>query len=164
MIHGTKILPPTQSHSSGRHPSLVLEDKFSHITPRYSCLCSKLSNNRYIYLSYYIVHVGYLVFMCAGTWYPQIDTILSCIKSLLACNHSLLISIAYPIHTLRYFPLRSPHSALQYSHLRCILVLSTDITLPHMSCPITVPSDTLTLMLFSPPRVGSPHSLFIPKN
>jgi hypothetical protein len=40
-------------------------------------------------LSSYIVHVGYLVFMCAGTWSPYISATLSGINRLLACNHSL---------------------------------------------------------------------------
>jgi hypothetical protein len=50
-------------------------------------------------LSSDIVHVGYLVFMCAGTCSTRLQ-IPSGICSTLACNYSLCKSIAYPSHTL----------------------------------------------------------------
>jgi hypothetical protein len=55
----------------GHHPYSALGEHFSHITPRYACSCSKLSNNFICSLSSDIVHVRYSVLMCAGTWSSQ---------------------------------------------------------------------------------------------
>jgi hypothetical protein len=61
-----------------------------HTLIRYAWAYSHLSNTfSYIKLSLDIVHVGYLVFMCAGTWTSYIDTTPSGIYSSLACSHSL---------------------------------------------------------------------------
>jgi hypothetical protein len=63
---------------------------FLHTLTRYACAYSKLSNKRsYVQFSSDMVHVGYLVFMCVGTWSSYIKTTPSGIYSVLACSHSL---------------------------------------------------------------------------
>jgi hypothetical protein len=65
-------------------------DAIFHTLTRYACAYSKLSNPcSYIHFSSNIVHVGYLVFMCVGTWSSYINTTPSGTYSTLACSQSL---------------------------------------------------------------------------
>ena len=57
-------------------PLFILSTRgaFFHTLVRYTCAYSRLSNTcSYIHFSSDIVHVGYLVFMCAGTWSSYIS-------------------------------------------------------------------------------------------
>ena len=45
-----RVSPPTHSHSLGYHMHSAPGDHFSHITSRYACSCSKLSNNCYMFI------------------------------------------------------------------------------------------------------------------
>jgi hypothetical protein len=65
---------------------------------RYAYTCSHLSNTcSQIRFSSDIVHVGYLVFMCAGTWSSYIDTTPSGIYSALESSHPLCIALTFPV-------------------------------------------------------------------
>jgi hypothetical protein len=63
--HGIRIPPPTQSHSLGHHPSSAPGEHFSHITPRYACSCSKLSNNCYMFFIFrYCSRRVFIFYVC----------------------------------------------------------------------------------------------------
>jgi hypothetical protein len=96
-VHFSIRLQPRDQHpviyiTTVPGPLFILSprDAIFHTLIRYACAYSHLSNTcSYIRLSSDIVHVGYLVFMCAGTWSSYIDTTPSGIYSALACSHSL---------------------------------------------------------------------------
>ena len=71
---------------------------FFHIMVRYARALSPLSNTcSYLWFSSDIVHFGYLVVMCAGTWSSFIKTTPSGIYSTLACSLSLCITLTFPV-------------------------------------------------------------------
>jgi hypothetical protein len=96
-VHFSICLQPQDQHpiiyiTTVPGPLFILSPRGAifHTLIRYACAYSHLSNTcSYIVLSSDIVHVGYLVFMCAGTWSSYIDTTPSGIYSTLACSHSL---------------------------------------------------------------------------
>jgi hypothetical protein len=96
-VHSSICLQPRDQHPviyimTVPRPLFILSprDGIFHTLIRYTCACSHLSNTcSYIRFSSDIVHVEYLVFLCACTWSSYIDTTPSGIYSALACSHSL---------------------------------------------------------------------------
>jgi hypothetical protein len=93
--HGINIPPPTSwlslDHFLSWAPGAPI---FSH-TDRYACALSHLSNTcSYLLSSSDIVHFGYLIVLCTGTWSASLHVTPSGIYSALAC--SLSHSIAFP--------------------------------------------------------------------
>ena len=81
-------------------PLFILSPRgtFFHTPLRYACTYSRLSNTcSYLRFSSDIVHFGYLVFMCVGTWSSYIGTTPSGIYSALACSISLCIALTFPV-------------------------------------------------------------------
>jgi hypothetical protein len=91
---------------------------FFHIIARYACALSHLSHTcSYLLLFLDMVHFGYLVVLCAGTWSSSLHIIPSGIYSTLACSLSHCIAFTFPV-TPPYFGLQDTlFPSLQYSHL-----------------------------------------------
>jgi hypothetical protein len=96
-VHFSIRLQPRDQHPviyimTVPRPFFILSplDAIFHTLTRYAYVYSKLSNTcSYIRFSSDIVHIGYLVFMCAGIWSSYINITPSGIYSALACSHSL---------------------------------------------------------------------------
>jgi hypothetical protein len=74
---------------------------FFHIMARYARALSHLSNTcSYLLFSSDIVHFGYLVVLCAGTWSSSLHIIPSGIYSALACSLSRCIAFTFQSHPL----------------------------------------------------------------
>jgi hypothetical protein len=93
------ILPSTHSHSPGHHLHLAPEEHFSHITFRYACSLSILSNSCYMFFIIRYCSRRVFGFHVCRYLFNKLTTP-SGICSTLACNYSLCKSIAYPSHTL----------------------------------------------------------------
>jgi hypothetical protein len=71
---------------------------FFHIMARYASTLSHFSNTcSYLLFSSDIVHFGYLVVLCAGTWSSSLHIIPSGIYSALACSLSHCIAFTFPV-------------------------------------------------------------------
>jgi hypothetical protein len=81
-------------------PLFILSPRgpFSHIMARYARALSHLSNTcSYLLFSSDIVHFGYLVVLCAGTWSSSRHTSPSGIYSALACSLSRCTAFTFPV-------------------------------------------------------------------
>jgi hypothetical protein len=89
LSHGIMVPPSTQSHSLGHHLNLAPGEHFSHVTSRYACSCSKLSDSCYMF--FIIRYCSRRVFGFYVCRYLVItnDATPSGICSTLACNYSL---------------------------------------------------------------------------
>jgi hypothetical protein len=96
--HGINIPPPTSWLSLGHFSSRAPGAPFFHIMARYARALSHLSNTcSYLLFSSDIVHFGYLVVLCAGTWSSSLRIIPSGIYSALACSLSRCIAFTFPV-------------------------------------------------------------------
>jgi hypothetical protein len=145
-ICGTRILILSSTHQHLHFSILHTKPQGPLLAPqshRYTCflfinhqiivICSFLSD---------IFHVGYLVFVCTGTYHVHQSSLQSwppygpfryMFKT--GMHSHPLQTTAYPSYTPQHLPLGSPHLALWYHHLHCIQVLSTSSILTSMSCP-----------------------------
>jgi hypothetical protein len=95
--HGISVPPPTSWLSLGHFLSWAPGAPFSHIMPRYTGALAHLSNIcSYLVFSSDIVHFGYLIVLCVGTWLsPSFHSIPSGIYSALACSLSHCIAFTF---------------------------------------------------------------------
>ena len=132
------VPPPTSWLSLGHFSSRAPGAPFSHTMPRYARALSHLSNIcSYLVFSSDIVHFGYLVVLCAGTWSSSLHIIPSGIYT----QHWHVVSPAelhlhfqsYPL--ILAFRVPIPGSAV-LTPLVASSILSPGSILTHMSCPI----------------------------
>jgi hypothetical protein len=117
-------------------------DPFWHPGHRYtSPFHISLSSKCYICFIIILFHFRYLMFVCAGTWYNNIQpTVIGTLWPLQVYiqNWHALTPSAHncisKLHPLKFI-LRIPTPDVWYHHLHCILVLSTGSILTSMSCP-----------------------------
>ena len=148
--HGISIPPPTSWLSLGHFSSRAPGAPFFHIMARYARVLSHLSNTcSYFLFSSDIVHFGYLVVLCAGTWSSSRHTRPSGIYSALACSLSHCTAFTFPV-TPSDIGLQDPYSRLCSTHTS-IYIFSTVIrqhSHPHELSHSQHLLALLTLMLF----------------
>jgi hypothetical protein len=99
LSHEILVPPSTYSPSPGHHLNLAPEEHFSHVMFRYTCSCSVLSNNCYMFFIIKYCSCRVFLFHVCRYLFRNLTTP-SGICSTLACNYSLCKSIASPSHTL----------------------------------------------------------------